>query len=221
MTRVLIADDEEAVRRTISVILGAESDLEVVGSASDGKEALDMVDRTRPDVVVMDLRMPGMDGLAATRRLVTGPPPVPAVLALTTFATDEVALDAIRAGAAGFCAKADPPEVLAAAVRTVASGDAVVSPPVLRDLLERLVPPPAPVPVRTCSQREAEILGVVAEGASNYEIGRRLYISEATVRTHVQHLREKLSARSRAELVVRAYELGVAHDPAREDSTIP
>lgn len=197
------------------MILGAESDLEVVGTASDGHEALEMASTTRPDVVVMDLRMPGMDGLAATRRLVTGTPPVPAVLALTTFATDEVALDAIRAGAAGFCAKADPPEALAAAVRTVACGDAVVSPPVLRDLLERLVPPAAAVSPGALSQREAEILGVVAEGASNYEIGRRLCISEATVRTHVQHLREKLSARSRAELVVRAFELGVAHDPAR------
>lgn len=208
MIRVVIADDEPAVVESLSVILGSEDDLEVVGTAGDGAEVLDKVHQVRTDVVVMDLKMPGMDGLAATRRLATAGRRHPAVLALTTFATEELALAAIRSGAAGFCAKADPPDDLARAVRTVAKGDAVVSPMVLRGLLSRLVRPVLGEEV-ACSARELEVLVLVSEGATNGEIAARLFISDATVRTHLRHLREKLRARTRAELVVRAWERGL------------
>ncbi len=208
MIRVLVVDDEPEARDSIAVILGAEEDLEVVAVASDGAEAIERNRELRPDVVVMDLRMPGMDGVTATAELVRDPRHAPAVLALTTFASDDLALQAIRAGAAGFSCKGDSPDALAQAVRTVSGGDAIVSPGVLRGLLDRLVGP-VTAPPADCSPRELEVLAVVAEGATNGEIADRLYISETTVRTHVQHLRSKLGARSRAELVVRAQELGV------------
>ncbi len=208
MIRVVVVDDEPAVLECLSVLLNSEEDLEVVGTAADGAEALNCVDRVRTDVVLMDLKMPGMDGITATRRLTANEKYHPAVLALTTFATEELALAAIRSGAAGFCAKADHPEALGQAVRTVAKGDAVVSPTVLRTLLDRLVRPVEATEV-TCSPRELEVLAVVSEGATNAEVSDRLFISDATVRTHLRHLREKFGARNRAELVVRAWERGL------------
>ncbi|MGC8514298.1 MAG: response regulator [Acidimicrobiales bacterium] len=216
--RVVVADDEQIIRESIAAILDGEDDLEIVGTAASGQEAVALVDDTHPDVVVMDLRMPGLGGLQAIRILSGAPQPRPAVLALTTFATDEAALDAIRAGATGFCSKADPAHQLADAVRTVASGDAIVSPRVLRTLLQRLAPQPATPPAADdLTARETEILRLVAQGATNPEISRTLNISIATVRTHVAHLRAKLHARTRAELVVRAWErhLDSAKPPSR------
>lgn len=208
MIRVVVVDDEAAARESIAVILESEDDLLVVGLGKDGTEALELSRRLAPDVVVMDLRMPGLDGVSATRHLVDGPGPHPAVLAVTTFATDDLALEAIRAGAGGFCSKADSPDAIVRAVRTVASGEAVVSPGVLHALLGRLVNRVVDPP-EECSARELEVLAVVAEGATNDEIAERLFISEATVRSHIQHLRTKLDARSRVELVVRAQEFGL------------
>jgi DNA-binding NarL/FixJ family response regulator len=212
--RVVVADDERIIRESIAAILDGEDDLEVVGIAGSGQEAVALADTTHPDVVVMDLRMPGLDGLQAITILSDAPEPRPAVLALTTFATDEAALDAIRAGATGFCSKADPAHQLADAVRTVASGDAIVSPRVLRTLLQRLAPRPAAPPATDdLTARETEILRLVAQGATNPEITETLNISTATVRTHITHLRAKLHARTRAELVVRAWEQNLNTPP--------
>lgn len=214
MIDVLVADDESAARESIALILDAEDDLCVIGTASGGQQALDMSAKLHPDVVVMDLRMPGMDGIAATQALCNRARPHPAVLALTTFATDEMALGAIRAGAAGFCAKADPPAMLADAVRTVAAGDAVVSPRVLKALLGRLIAPAsAPKLPAEMTPREIDVLLLVAQGEPNGTISKALSISDATVRSHVAHLRTKLGARTRAELVVRAWEAGLGSGP--------
>lgn len=209
MIDLLVVDDEAAARESMTIILDAEPDLHVLGTAADGQQALDRIDRLHPHVVVMDLRMPGMDGLAASRALAGRPPRQPAVLALTTFATDTMAVEAIRAGAAGFCTKADPPAALAAAIRTVHHGDAVVSPAILKALLGRIVHtgPQRPLPAGL-TPRELDVLHRVARGDTNTDIMRHLHISEATVRSHIAHLRTKLRARSRAELVVRAWEAG-------------
>lgn len=208
MIRVLLADDEAAAREALVVILDAEEGIRVIATTADGRDALYQARSLAPDVVVMDLRMPVLDGMAATAELRSGDGPRPGVLALTTFATDDLALEALRAGAGGFCAKADPPEELARAIRIVAAGDAVVSPAVLRGLLARLVVPFSEPPV-PCSGRELEVLAVVCEGATNAEIAERLHICDATVRTHLLHLREKFGARSRAELVVKGWERGL------------
>ncbi len=213
MIRVLVADDEETVRDSIAVILGAQDDIEVVALAADGREAVELSRSLSPDVVVMDLRMPGVDGVAATRMVVAEGRSTPAVLALTTYASDDSAIAAIRAGATGFCAKVDPSAALADAVRTVAAGDSIVSPGVLRALLGRLAGQEASGGI-PCSPRELEVLAVVAEGAGNAEIARRLFISEGTVRTHIEHLRDKLDAKTRAQLVVRAHQLGLWPVPA-------
>ncbi|MHB8294960.1 MAG: response regulator transcription factor [Acidimicrobiales bacterium] len=210
MTAVIVVDDEPAMRESIATILGAEDDIDVVATAAGGEQALELLAGTRVDVMVMDLRMPGMDGEEATRRLLERPAPRPAVLVLTAFATDEAALSAIRAGASGFCAKTDRPEALADAVRVVARGDAVVSPAVLRALLERLAPhAPGAGLARDVTSRELAVLRLVAAGASNEEICQELLVAETTVRSHVAHLRTKLGARSRAELVVKAWEAGI------------
>ncbi|PZS21661.1 MAG: DNA-binding response regulator [Acidimicrobiales bacterium] len=218
MIRVVIVDDESIVVESLAMILSCEEDLEVVGTAGDGAEALECVERVGPDVVVMDLKMPGMDGITATRHLVAGGRDHPTVLALTTLATEDLALDAIRAGAAGFCAKADPPGALAQAIRAVAKGDAVVSPIVLGALLNRLVRPTGPSPAEAgpaevgrgaCTARERDVLVALSRGETNGQVAAGLFISEATVRTHIGHLRTKLGARNRAELVVRAWERGL------------
>lgn len=208
MIEVLVVDDELVARELITVILDTEDDVEVVASAASGNAAVQTVRRIEPDVVVMDLAMPGMDGVATTRELLKGPGPSPRVLALTTFATEDKALEAIKAGAGGFCSKSDRPEVIAQAVRTVARGEPAVSPQILQSLLHRLTGPTAVLP-GCCTTREVEVLRLVAAGSTNDEIADSLVVSKATVRTHVQHLRTKLQARSRAELVARAHHYGI------------
>jgi DNA-binding NarL/FixJ family response regulator len=206
--RVIVADGEQIARESIATMLEAEEDLDVVGLASDGRRAVSIVGDREPDVAVVDLNVPVLDGVRATRILRKRHPAL-GILALTEDPREELAFDALRAGATGYCAKSDPPDALVQAVRIIASGEAVVSPGVLRALLDRLRPLP-PELVEECSTREREVLALISRGATNSEIGERLVITDATVRTHVQHLRRKLGARTREELVVRAYESGYA-----------
>jgi DNA-binding NarL/FixJ family response regulator len=194
--------------------LGAESDLEVAGEAGDGFEAVESARRLRPDVVLMDIRMPGLDGIEATRRLVQGPPPSSSrVIILTTFEKDEYVFDALRAGASGFLLKTATADELVNAVRVVAAGEALLAPSVTRRLVEEFVRRPArasPSPaLEQLTDRELEVLRLVARGLSNAEIATRLFVSEATVKTHVGHLLTKLDLRDRVQAVVLAYESGV------------
>jgi DNA-binding NarL/FixJ family response regulator len=212
MIRVVVADDEINVRESLTIVLEAAGDIAVVATAPDAGDVVALARSLSPEVVVMDMRMPGFEGVAAMSCL--HPQRVgPAVLALTTIATEETAWDAIRAGAAGFCAKSDASGVLIRAVRALANGRFSISPSVLWALLARVAAlGEAPAAVFSnrarCSSREVEVLCLVAEGADNGEIARRLAISDATVRTHLYHLRTKLQVRTRAQLVVKAYELG-------------
>lgn len=217
--RVAIADDQTLVRQGLAMLVGSQSDLEVVAQASDGGELLAVLTRIPVDVVLMDIRMPGMDGLAATRRLLERPHP-PHVVMLTTFDLDEYVLDAVRAGASGFLLKDAEPDVLLEAVRTVHRGDAVISPVMTRRLLEHTRPllrdhddeaPAAPdARLASLTVREREVFSLVADAASNAEIATALHLSEATVKTHVTHLLQKLGARDRVQAVVVAYETGLA-----------
>jgi len=209
MLRILIADDQELVRAGLRMILEAQDDLEVVAEAADGLEAISEVERTDPDVTLMDIRMPNMDGVEATRRLVGR-----RVLILTTFDLDDYVVEALRAGASGFLLKDAPPAELVRAVRVVAAGDALLSPSVTRQQLDRVVPrlpssQPAPKMLRELTDREGEVLRLVAQGLSNAEIADRLVVSEATVKTHVSHILEKLDLRDRVQAVVVAYESGL------------
>ncbi|MFG1842600.1 response regulator [Micromonospora sp. NPDC049175] len=212
--RILLADDQPLLRTGFRMVLGAEGDLDVVAEAGDGVEAVELSRRLLPDVVLMDIRMPRMDGVAATRAIVDSRLPV-RVLVLTTFDLDEYVVGALRAGASGFLAKDVPAEELIAAIRTVAGGDAVVAPRILRRLLERfadLLPDPAatPAPVLdTLTDREREVLVQVARGLSNAEIAAVLSVSETTVKTHVGRLLTKLRLRDRVQAVVLAYESGL------------
>jgi DNA-binding NarL/FixJ family response regulator len=208
LIRVVVVDREAMARESIATILEAEEDLDIIGVASDGRQAVRIVSDREPDVAVVDLDVPVIDGVRATRILRKRHPAL-GILAWTTFVREELAFDALRAGATGYCAKSDPPDALVQAVRIVASGESVVSPGVLRALLDRMRPLDPQLLV-ACSPREREVLTLIARGATNTEIAERLVITDATVRTHVQHLRRKLGARTRAELVVRAYELGYA-----------
>ena len=216
MIRVVVADDQALVRAGFSVLLNTADDIEVVGQAGDGSEAVDVVTHERPDVVLMDIRMPGTDGLEATRRItaderLTGTK----VLILTTFDLDEYVFEAIRAGASGFLLKETLPDDLLAAVRVVAGGQALLAPSVTRRLLEEFMHRPAVADVQrppwldTLTAREHEVLGAVAHGLSNSEIADSLYMSPATAKTHVSRLLAKLHARDRAQLVMLAYEAGV------------
>ncbi len=215
--RVAIADDQTLVRQGLAMLVGSQPDLEVVAQASDGGELLAVLSRTRADVVLMDIRMPGVDGLAATRRLLERPDP-PHVVMLTTFDLDEYVLDAVRAGASGFLLKDAEPDVLLEAIRTVHRGDAVISPIMTRRLLEHARPllqdqepagPAAPdARLAALTVREREVFALVADAASNAEIAAALHLSEATVKTHVAHLLQKLGARDRVQAVVVAYETG-------------
>ncbi len=212
MTRVLLCDDQELVRAGFRLILDLEDDLEVVGEAQDGQECLRMVASRTPDVVLMDIRMPQMDGVEATRRLVQAGSPT-RVLVLTTFDLDEYVYDAMRAGASGFLLKDVPREQLVFAVRLVARGDAVVSPKVTRRLVEHYVgsPPPmtgVPDVLAGLSERELEVFGLLARGRSNAEIAGTLVLGEATVKTHVGNILSKLGLRDRIQTVVLAYESG-------------
>ena len=219
-TRVLLVDDQALLRLGFRLVLEAESDLEVVGEAGDGRAALEQVAALAPDVVLMDVRMPGMNGIEATERLVAAHPGT-RVLILTTFDLDEYAFAALRAGASGFLLKDARPAELVTAIRSVASGDAVVSPRVTRRMLEMFAghlpgpDEPAPDPgtdprLRDLTPRELEVLECVAQGQSNAEIAAALYLSEATVKTHVGHVLAKLGVRDRVQAVVVAFEAGLA-----------
>ncbi|GLZ59632.1 MULTISPECIES: response regulator [Micromonospora] len=217
--RILLADDQPLLRTGFRMVLGAESDLDVVAEAGDGVEAVELSRRLLPDVVLMDIRMPRMDGVAATRAIVDARLPV-RVLVLTTFDLDEYVVGALRAGASGFLAKDVPAEDLIAAIRTVAGGDAVVAPRILRRLLDRfaeLLPDPAVTPsaaLDALTDREREVLVQVARGLSNAEIARVLSVSETTIKTHVGHVLTKLRLRDRVQAVVLAYESGLVRPRA-------
>jgi len=210
--RVLVADDQSMVRAGFRMLLAREPDIEVVAEASNGREAVDRAARVRPTVVLMDIRMPEIDGIEATRRILTGAEP-PRVLILTTFDLDEYVYEALRAGASGFVLKDDPPEQLIAAIRTVADGDALLSPAITRRVIETFVRSPSPVAphaLRDLSAREQEVLRLIARGLSNAEIGLELFVSETTVKTHVTHILQKLDLRDRVQAVVFAYQSGYA-----------
>jgi DNA-binding NarL/FixJ family response regulator len=213
--RVVVADDQEVVRAGIAALLGAQDGIEVVGEAADGAAALAEAARTEPDVVVMDIRMPGMDGLTATRQLTGGP----RVLVLTTFDADEYVYEALRAGASGFLLKGARPAELAEAVRVVAAGNALLAPTVTRRLIEHVVehglaPPAAPRGTPELTPREREVLVLLARGLSNAEIADQLVLADQTVKTHVSHVLTKLGLRDRAQAVVHAYETGVVRPGA-------
>ena len=213
--RVLLVDDQELVRVGFRMILDAHEDIEVVGEARNGQEALDAAAKLHPDVVVMDVRMPVMDGVEATRRLVRDAASPPRVLMLTTFDGDEHIIEALRAGASGFVLKDVRPAALAEAIRVVAAGDALLGPSVTRRLLERFaarLPGPSETiseRLRDLTEREREVLVLVGRGHGNREIADRLSLAEPTVKTHVSHLLGKLDLRDRAQLVVIAYETGI------------
>jgi DNA-binding NarL/FixJ family response regulator len=221
--RVLLVDDQQLVRTGFRMILADEPGIEVAGEASNGREALDQAARVRPDVVVMDIRMPVMDGVEATRRLATGTGSGgPRVLVLTTFDTDEHVVAALRAGASGFLLKDVAPADFVAAIRVVAAGEALIAPIVTRRLLERFARLPMPGDAAHAEQlsqlteRELEVLRLVGQGLSNREIADRLVLAEPTVKTHVSHLLLKLDLRDRAQLVVLAYEAGVVQPGSAE-----
>jgi DNA-binding NarL/FixJ family response regulator len=213
MIRVLLADDHELLRDGLRAILDAQEDIEVVGEAADGEEAITQVAKLEPDVVVMDIRMPRVDGIEATRRLLAGDN-APCVLVLTTFDLDEYVFEALRAGAGGFMLKDAPPTQLASAVRTVAAGESLLAPAVTRRLIERFVTErPADDAKRgrfaDLTERELEVLRLLTRGMSNAEIGEQLYLSAATVKTHVTRVLTKLGVRDRVQAVVLAYEAGI------------
>jgi DNA-binding NarL/FixJ family response regulator len=212
MIRVLIADDQALVRTGFRVILDAEPDLEVVGEAGDGREAVELVPQKRPDVVLMDIRMPNLDGIEATRRL-TALPRAPRVLMLTTFDLDEYVYEALRAGASGFLLKDAGADELLHAVRVVAGGEALLSPSITRRLIADYARrPPAseqPAALAELTPRELEVLRMLARGLSNGEIARELVLGEATVKTHVARVFQKLDLHDRAQAVVLAYETGL------------
>jgi DNA-binding NarL/FixJ family response regulator len=213
---VLIADDQALVRAGFRMILEAEEDMEVVGEAADGREAVEEARRLWPDVVLMDVRMPDVDGIEATRRLLgdDGAAAVKVVM-LTTFDMDEYVYDALRAGASGFLLKDVPPEQLVDGIRAVASGDALLAPSVTRRVIEEFVRRPpdsvrtAPPELAELTARELEVLKLVARGLANAEIAKELFISETTVKTHVAHVLMKLKLRDRVQAVVFAYESGL------------
>ena len=214
MIRVLIADDQALVRGGFRLILSSQPDMEVVGEAVDGADAVDQALQLMPDVVLMDIRMPKVDGLEATRRLVRSAPSSLHVLILTTFDLDEYVYEAMLAGAGGFLVKDVPPAELAHGVRTVAAGDALLAPTVVRRLLEEFVrrPPPGartPPALAELTERELEVLKLVARGRSNAEIAADLVVGESTVKTHVTHVLQKLDLRDRVQAVVLAYETGL------------
>ena len=209
--RVLVADDQSMVRAGFRMLLADEADIEVVAEASNGKEAVEKAARFDPTVVLMDIRMPELDGLEATRRILAADADA-RVLVLTTFDLDEYVYEALRAGASGFVLKDDPPEQLIAAVRTVASGDALLSPAVTKRVIGAFTRMPRPTPPRELddlSAREREVFRLVARGLSNAQIGKELFIGETTVKTHVTHILSKLGLHDRVQAVVLAYQTGV------------
>lgn len=209
--RVVLVDDQALFRAGIRMLVASQADLEVVGEASDGMEAIEVIRATRPDVVLMDIRMPRMDGLAATAAVLAAPDP-PRIVMLTTFDLDEAAARAIRQGASGFLLKDADPEFLLAAIRTVHSGSAVIAAAATRELFAAVTEAPRPVPpvYHALTDREKEIFALAARGLSNGEIAAREYLSEATVKTHISRILTKLGLRDRVQLVVFAFEHGLA-----------
>lgn len=211
--RVLIADDHDLVRVGLAMILDAQPDVEVVAQAADGREAVALAERLRPDVCLLDVRMPELDGLEATRRL-AGPDVADplAVVVITTFDLDEYVHEALRAGARGFLLKDAGPELLVQAVHAAAAGDALIAPSITARLLEAFAEPPAtgppPQPIDPLTEREEEVLRTVARGRTNAEIAEELHISMSTVKTHLGALMAKLGARNRVEIAIWAYETG-------------
>jgi DNA-binding NarL/FixJ family response regulator len=212
--KVLVADDQALVRGGLVAMLGAQDDIEIVGEAADGGEAADRAIELRPDVVLMDIRMPHVDGIEATRRISVHGQGAPRVLVLTTFDLDEYVYEALRAGAAGFMLKDTPPERLAEAVRTVAQGERLLAPALTRRLIEQFVRLPPPGTARRdrfseLTERELDVLLHLVRGLSNAEIGGELFLSEATVKTHITRILSKLGLRDRVQAVVLAYESGL------------
>ena len=216
--RVLVADDQSMVRAGFRMLLADEKEIEVVAEASNGLEAVDKAARFDPTVVLMDIRMPELDGLEATRRILAADPNA-RILVLTTFDLDEYVYEALRAGASGFVLKDDSPEQLIAAIRTVASGDALLSPTVTKRVIQRFARMPLPTPPKELdelSEREQDVFRLMARGLSNAEIGRELFISETTVKTHVTHILQKLGLRDRVQAVVLAYQSGLLEPPTEK-----
>lgn len=209
--RLILADDQAMVRTGFRMVLAPQRDLQVVGEAGEGQQAVELTQRLHPDVVLMDVRMPRMDGIEATRHIAQVSPAT-RVLILTTFDLDEYVVDALNAGASGFLLKDAGAAELLAAVRAVHAGDAVVAPAATRRLLERVLPldtPRSPTELGPLSERETDVLTLIAQGHSNGEIAARLYLAESTVKTHVNRILAKLHARDRVQLVIHAYESGL------------
>ena len=211
MIEMLLVDDDQLMRAGLRLIVQQTADLTITGEAADGRQAVAAARRDRPDVVVMDVRMPVMDGIEATRQITAGPDP-PKVLILTTFELDEYVFSALQAGASGFLLKRSPPEQLIEGIRTVAAGDALLSPSVTRRLIEQFSSRPAPTQnagLADMTDREREVLVAIARGLSNDELAASLFISANTVKTHVKRVLTKLGARDRVQAVVMAYESGL------------
>ena len=211
--RLLVVDDQALVRAGFVKLLEPESDLRVVGEAADGSEAVEAAARTRPDVVLMDIRMPRLDGIEATRRIREGPR-APRVVVLTTYDLDEYVFEALKAGASGFLLKDAPADQLVAGIRVVAAGDALLAPPITKRLIEEFArrptpPPDGPVELAELTAREREILTLIARGLTNSEIATGLVLGESTVKTHVGNILTKLGLRDRVQAVVLAYETGL------------
>jgi DNA-binding NarL/FixJ family response regulator len=216
--RVLLADDQAMVRAGFRMILGSEPDIEVVGEAENGEQAAAATRRLRPDVVLMDIQMPGGDGLQATRRITESPELTSRVVILTTFERDEYVFEAMQSGASGFLLKNAPPEELIHAVRVVAAGDALLAPSVTRRIIEQFARRPVEPEVRarleSLTQREREVLVMLARGNSNAELAAELFVTEGTIKTHVSSLLAKLDLRDRVQAVVLAYESGLVRPGA-------
>jgi DNA-binding NarL/FixJ family response regulator len=212
--RVLVADDQSMVRAGFRMLLSGESDIEVVAEAGNGLEAVAQAARCHPTVILMDIRMPQLDGLEATRRILATDNSA-RILILTTFDLDEYVYEALRAGASGFVLKDDPPEQLLAAIRVVAGGEALLSPSITKRVIKQFARFPRPEPPRQLgelTERELDVFRLIARGLSNSEIGRELYISDTTVKTHITHILMKLNLRDRVQAVVLAYEVGLFRD---------
>jgi DNA-binding NarL/FixJ family response regulator len=221
--RVVLVDDQELVRTGFRLILNAEDDIDVVGEAGDGRDGIAVIRRVEPDVVLMDIRMPHMDGIEATRELCRGKAreDCPKILILTTFDIDEYVYDALEAGASGFLLKDTPADDLVAGIRTIAAGDGLLAPSVTRRLIEQFAARPGSAPrvtpgLDTLTEREVEVLEHLARGLSNAEMADALFVSETTIKTHVSHILTKLNLRDRVQAVVAAYESGLV-SPGNSD----
>jgi DNA-binding NarL/FixJ family response regulator len=224
VTRVLIADDDDLMRAGLVELLSGDPEIEIAGEASTGREAVERARRLAPDVVLMDVRMPDLDGIVATRELARAAPGV-RVLVLTTFEQDDYVFGALRAGASGFLVKRTRPEELIAAIHTIAAGDSLLSPSVTRRVIDRMAQQPTPdlanqARLDALTQRERQVLDLVARGLSNREIATTFVVEESTIRTHIKRLLMKLGLRDRVQVVIFAYEIGI-NRPAAEANPAP